>query len=350
MARSKPILLVFVAGFDYGMHGNDWAKSCLARERALLRTKRDSPVISLLFDIPSGTLFVRKFANPRALPKVTQRTEGTKVTKANYVLMDDEYALFSGARTMINAPKIYRLMLEFSKAEGALIEEFSIYSHAWPDGPILGNTWAFERPVRVGTEYQLARVAGHGTQTRDPEDVDPRPIDFQRDVLLSGDELRRWSELFSPQGSSFIWGCSESWAVKSLIRAVTRGRPLITASTKDDVKVLTSLKRHEIEQIASLNSTLAELQRQSGKYAIEVGRFRRYIRERLKGTYAQALANATRRRVFSAAPGTAAMPAPDQLGLMIDRNSADIVLVYERLFGLRQDPERLGYFTFDPTD
>ncbi len=90
------------------------------------------------------------------------------------------------------------------KAPAGSIVEFSIFSHAFVDGPVLNNT-----------------DATPGQTTRTPGDSDGRAsIDFQTNMGETGtadaNALKEFVAAFAPTGSFRIWGCNIQDIVKTV--------------------------------------------------------------------------------------------------------------------------------------
>lgn len=353
-----PLLVIFICGVDYdyivrGLKPGrpvDWTQTSKSRERQLLREIGSRPLIFVTFDIPRGIIVERNYEARSGEPKTTKRDEWKPISEKQYTVAKSgglQHVVFTGkASDHLCAHVIYKQILSLVEARSAKILELSIFSHAYADGPILANTNPFERVRRVGGENVLVNISGTIPGVRDPDDFDFRPADFSVDGGQSESNLQRWRTAFASEGYSWVWGCNEDHRMKILMRAMKAGRPVVTRSTKSTAKIIVPLKSYQLEALTEISKDLVSLTEKKGTYEITFGRFLAEVGRRLKGTYAQKLANGTGRTVYSAAPGTAATYARNQVDMILDTHSSEIVQIYKSIFGRRVDPRNLGYIEY----
>lgn len=343
---SQVYLIALVGGYEYHPDAhNDWAVPCRSRELYLTKLFSQRPLLVITIDVARGTVREALYASRSGAPKVDTKRVKQPVTSKNYRMLEDGDNVFaSGFRDAISALDIYSITIEYVAKFKAKILEFSVFSHAYSDGPILLNTWENQRVERSGGRYILVPLPSTGSLARDQDDMDPRKIDFLENSGQPTKQLLAWKTAFAEHGRSWIWGCSSNPPYRRLMLALGRLGPKLNASTRDDVEFSVALSNDDFEAVKRLSSTLLRKAKGPGKYTLLMADLRSFITTRFQDTYAQALANATSRPVFAAAYGTAAgfRNRSDMYVAL-----SDVVPIYQRVFGKITDPEGWNYVRYD---
>jgi hypothetical protein len=335
-------------------HAVDWTRTAASREKFILKRVRQRPIIFLIFDIPRGTLIEKRYGSGLEDPVVKKRPEWLSVEKKDFKVRPldrgEKESVFDGdSQHSLSALPIYRETLKQVSITGGEIAEFSVFCHATASGPILVNTWEYQRIRAVNGVNTLVSTSEAHSSARDPNDFDFRARDFDGNAAQSPDDLRVWSRAFAPNGIAWIWGCNESPEIKVLFRAIKAGSPTVSRATKDAAKITVRLKDYQLQYIMSISKSLVTPSKKPGYYDIQFGVFRETIMRIMRGTFAQKFSNAIGRTVYSAAPGTAADYSPsNKIDMIIDSGSQEIVAFYKSIFGVSVDPQNIGYIAYKP--
>jgi hypothetical protein len=349
----KQSVAILVSGHEYLRHRIDWARPSLSRERHLAQKSFLRPLQVVTIDVSRGSVRRAKFGlKTRAdRPEVKIDQVKSPITDQNYQLVDlapnrQTYVFNNGFKSVFSIVEIYKHILSTAANEGPL-HELSFFSHAEYSGPVLTNTFEYERVGRVGSQYVLIPAAMQSGSHRDPDDLDPRPIDFT-EANQTREELAQWKRLFTKAGSARLWGCQSRQRILILMRRVKAANPRVRKDTKDDTILRLNLTEFERECVSDLSKTLLTKTKQNNVYEMRFGDFKAVMQNTLRNTYGYRLAQAANTIVYAAAPGTYSDFKSGDV-MYIHESTVDIVSVYEKALGLRSDPEPLGYVGYEPS-
>ncbi|WP_460267783.1 hypothetical protein [Bradyrhizobium ottawaense] len=307
----------------------------------------------MTIDASRGTVRKAKFGlkTPANKPDVKVDEVKSPIKDENYQLVDlapdrQTYVFNSGFKTVFSILDIYKLILSTAASEGPL-HELSFFSHAEYSGPVLTNTFAYRRVARVGSRHVLVPAATESGSHRDPDDLDPRPIDFTEDNQTR-EELAQWRKLFTKAGYARLWGCQSRQRILILMRRIKQAKPPVGRYTKDDAILRLNLTEFERECVSDLSQDLLTKTKQRNVYEMRFGDFKAVMKNTLRNTYGYQLAQASNTTVYAAAPGTYSDFKGDDV-MYVHESTVDIVSVYETALGVRSDPEPLGYIGYEPS-
>jgi hypothetical protein len=313
---------------------------------------------AITFDVSRGAIRRAFYTPSRASgPAVTKETLKKPINqKMQYVKtrVGAEYDFIpaKGLNEIVSILDIYRRALESVADLKGEIVELSFFSHAYSDGPILTNTYEFQRVVGDGSSATLAPMQVLAGSVRDPNDLDPRKQDFDAGSDLmpgvqSEEALKAWHSIFAESGRSWIWGCSRDDTMMQLVRGAGRSTPKLGRFLKPEQNIKVPLRKFDADRIATVHAGLLHATASPTVFEINVGELRGYVRGRLGNTYAQRLANATSRPVYAAAPGTYA-GFKSGTELYVPSAVRDVIEVYRSGFGREIDPEGNNYIKYVP--
>ncbi len=352
---AKPFVAVLVSGHEYLRHGIDWAKPSLSRERFLARKSALRPLYVMTIDVSRGSVREAKFGLKTEANKPETKEHKLKepYTDKNYELVELKpdrytYVFNKGFSKVLSVLDVYKAALSTADSQGPIIE-FSIFSHAEFSGPVLANTFAYQRVEKRGSQYVLVPAPVPEGDYRDPDDLDPRKIDFT-DKNQAATNIERWKKAFARGGYSRLWGCQRWDAILTLMRRVKEGTPRVSSSTSDDATIKLHLRDYEYSVISGLYSELVHKAKQSNVYEMKFGLFKALMNVVLSNTYAQKLADISGAPVYAAAPGTYADFLRNGQDMYVHESTSDIVPSYESWLKMKPDPESHGYIGYTPSD
>lgn len=346
---ASTLVAILIAGHEYSPDKkNHWDRCCLSRERFLARKFRSSQFMAITFDVRAG-LIKRAIYKPNTSAPVRSSSALREPIRPDQYkrLANGDHVPFKRLDKIISIVDIYSETLKQVSAVNGKIVEFSFFSHAYADGPILTNTWAYQRVVGDGPHARLVPLQQMPGEKRDPADLDPRKQDFLATVQ-SAEALAYWKTAFADGGASWIWGCNSDQDVMRLMRVIRRAKPPITPSSNPESYVRIIPRDYELSSINFIAPNLAKPTKRAGTFEINVGSLRAFIMDKLTDTYAQRLADATGRRAYAAGPGTYATFQDNGVDMEVPGVIRDVVQTYRSVFGIPTDKEGLNYLQYNP--
>ncbi|MGO8255570.1 hypothetical protein ACC792_31985 [Rhizobium ruizarguesonis] len=309
-----------------------------------------------IFDFAQGTQTIRTLTWKGGVG--TEKTERKQIARAIDPAKDMEkredsshgflYVLKDGRFDIMSIVQVYEAAIEIGSIEPGTLEELSIFSHSYNDGPILTNSYddrAYTRPARAGASPRRLSIRG---SMRDPDDKDCRAAqDF---VAPTMDEKKRrlFHNAFSKSGRVWIWGCTFDVDANLLLSTMRRG--IAKTGGIGAGKIILQLTSDEqLDAVLAFNDILKldrAVLRKSRKLETSLDQIKRLMWIKLASTYPYAAAAGLRVPVIGAAYGTFAEPE-GKLGLMrVSGTTRQNVRFYKDNFGMRTDPEGRDYFVF----
>lgn len=349
------LVAILVAGNEYNPEkGIRWVRCCLSREKHLARRFRSVMFSAITFDVALGTLTRALYKPGGSAPTRTTTAIREPIRPDQYKrLPNGDNVPFKRLESIMSIMDIYSETLKQLVELDGKIVEFSFFSHAYADGPILTNTWAYRRVVGDGPLARLVDLQQSPGNSRDPADLDPRKQDFLPSVppapsVQSAEALARWKTAFAENGVSWIWGCNSDNDVLRLMRVVRRAIPPITPNSNPESFVQITPRGPELASINHVAPHLLQTAKRSGTFQVQLGNLRKFILDRLHDTYAQRLADATGRPTYAAGPGTYATFQNNGVDLEVPGLVRDVVQTYRSAFGVSSDQEGRHYLQYNP--
>jgi hypothetical protein len=167
------------------------------------------------------------------------------------------------------------------------VRELHFFSHAWQDGPILVNT-----PDLVGRNDKNAAL-------RDPFDKDCRRTKDFNQANYTSTQLEQFKAAFADDAVTYLWGCDMDQLSKELIRqtALQLSRGLSSFQF-----TFTKCWGNPDTFAEKLGGDATKSKR------ISMGDIVQFLNDMIDDTYMRALAEATKRPVIGALPGTSSDP------------------------------------------
>ncbi len=262
--------LVSISGLDYNRKdvSKGWMFHLYAFDRAevLRRQKKINP----------GTV-VTVFATPRIWRK--KRVYGPK----GWFDIETLQLGDPSARTLVDLPDRYKpepgldihidtfygYLADVGKREPKSVKEVGIFSHSWPGGPILYDSWEDTGPAEDYTRRP----------ERNPKDFDARPKDFN---ATNFPKHKTMIDAFAPGCSFRIWGCSATTLFKdravAAVAAIKKKLPedsffSVKSSYYNDHVTPAKLEAIDLENTSELRHRYEMDQRfRSGTYAAEAAK------------------------------------------------------------------------------
>lgn len=262
------------------------------------------------------------------------------------------YSLKDGMTTVMSILQIYSAVRQIGLEQPGSLHEFSIFSHAYWQGPILLNS-TNDRFIRVpGIGGRPAQLQPIEVGKRDPDDKDCRvEYDF-RGPTNDTHDLALFRSAFAPDGHLWVWGCSfpeRDNVLFSLIRKAIGGRATLEDNTELVLKLQTPEHFAAVLELNDILRTNRDTLFKTRKLEVTFGQARALVWEKLTSTYPYAAAAALRVPVIGAAYGTFAEPIKPETKESLMRVSGVTganVSFYKRHFGMRTDLEGRNYFIF----
>jgi hypothetical protein len=340
---------ILCAGVPYEFSGEPFREYARNRIAKLSDTlPRNEAARFLVLDFRSGSTSTTEVAWESGKRKEVTKTVVTHapITKSNYKVVGEGSEKYHFKRDQdgrfMSVLDIYRAISAIGLREAGTLEEVSVFSHAYVEGPILVNSDDLYSALRPDLP--------DAKRLRDPQDYDARAAkDFTRANMTIG-QLRLFQRAFSPRGFVWIWGCTSADAVRKVIGALIATKP--NAQRGDKVAL-----RLSAEEVAAL-SVFANfvtldfaLVRKTGRCTIDVSQLLEGIVAQIEGCYAMSMARATGVLVISALPGTYAEFENERLGglMKITAKRGVQISFHQKYFGFELDREgrRYGLFKSD---
>lgn len=352
---------ILCGGLDYSNLSSDiFVNYCQKRAQQIIgQAPRGEDLWIDIYAFRSGTVHSRKIAwkNGKAIESTSVDKRYDPITKNDFERREspeDNYAFKAGRPKVMSIRNIYDDVAKIGADAPNTLEEFSIFSHAYIDGPILVNSYDDRRvmlPARLREEGATFRNL-QGTE-RNPDDKDCRSqYDFVAPTMPF-DKLRRFRAAFSPRGRIWIWGCNMDQKANQLlshVRRIISGKGNLNDGTILQFKNMTKLLIEafkEFDDVFKLDQHRMEHKFQAD---VSFGKIRQALWSRMTASYVCQAAQAVRVPVIGAMYGTYAsfdVGSPPLLGISTD--TVANVHFYRNHLGLKTDPEgrNFGIFAHD---
>ena len=365
---------IYVAGHDYAYKGVDfsqfaWAR--MARQAAKDTSKEDRDFI--IFDIRTGSIdtFQHRFPGGKLRKKQIGQRVFTPLKKSHFHEWQDaggetHYSLLNDQRGMLGIMEVYAAVRRIGINHPGTLMELSFFSHAWSGGPILVNSTddrmvtrpavpprtvqvpagPFIPPVPVTIPGVPETVVSLNGIERDPDDFDPREIDFWS-PNMSVDGKKDFRAAYHPSGFNWSWGCAFPSNVHYILRQVQRHKRYRESGLKDDVVfTFTSLGREHAEHISQILSLTIS---NHNNVTLTFGQIRDYIRRQTLATWTRALAVASERIAYGGLIGTYSVYDTGKEPLMhVEPSFKAHFTFYKNYLGIDRDQEGRNYGLYRP--
>ena len=255
-----PREMVFVSGADYHHEGVNFELFSDTRRQDQLRSATksleavaDTSTLVSQFNFTTGKRRTYMLRSPTRWGIVSQQDYGVP-------------AINEQGTDGLSITDVYDWIIAAGEAQAGRVVEFSIFSHAWQDGPILVNS--------------SDRASGN---ERDPNDHDGRMKDFNG----SNVDVTAFANAFANNAHCHVFGCYAAEVFKWCARAIANPRP-------EDADTVFRIRQADG---SSLRLTWDECER-----ALQIG---------LQENYSAHLATATGLPVWGGSPGAGASYARD---------------------------------------
>jgi hypothetical protein len=288
-------------------------------------------------------------SEPRFAPVTREDFERRELAEGEV----DEHAFKDGRVNVMSITDVYDAIVKIGKEAPNTLAEWSIFSHAYLEGPILVNSYD-DRRVRMPERLRLSSSDGafrniQGTE-RDPDDKDCRAqLDFMAPTLPP-ERLEHFRSAFSTHGRVWVWGCNFDYKANMLLSVVHRN---IAGRTDlgDDTKLkFRNLNKEQLSAFAEFNGNLKlDLDRLFQKRECDVafGKIRMAMWDKITASYVYHVAQAARVPSIGAIYGTYASFDQGSPKLMsVSADTARNVAFYRHYFGIKTDPEGRNYGLF----
>jgi hypothetical protein len=334
---------VLVAGFDSNMGGVDFGPFC---DRRMAQVIAKNPNVDLKFIIgkfKEGTLESREITYTNGTKTDSgMKTINTfdKITTRNYIGNDFK----NGQRNTLSITHIYDAISDIGTSKPNTLQEFSLYSHSWEEGPVLVNSFDDRSTKYTGAPGTLpppSQIDITDVNQRDPDDKDCRTKDFSSPTM----DVNTFKKAYSDDGYSWVWGCLADDEFRDLIHGIIKDPKYNGAATKDDVKFTFYTK-----YFPTIFNKFAGLPLTAKSTTITFADVKKVLCKGLQNSYAFNLAKNTGRKAYAALAGSGAEYESGTNGLMkIDPNRIKVVNFYKTHLGIKTDPENRNYGEYLPT-
>lgn len=299
------------------------------------------------------------WSNERAIEKSSSKTRFSVISQHDFERRDlgdgevDEHAFKDGRANVMSITDVYDAIVELGEESPNTLEEFSVFSHGYLEGPILVNSYD-DRRVRVPERFELspsdAEFRNSQGSERDPDNKDCRSqLDFIAPTMPAN-RLKRFQSAFSSRGRIWVWGCNFDIKANMLLSVVQRniaGR----LDLKDD-KILTfkNLNKEQISAFVEFENSL-KIDRyrlfKTRSCSVPFGNIRRAMWNKITASYVYHAAQAARVPAIGAIYGTYASFDQGNPRLMsISADTVRNVSFYRNYFDMSTDPEGRNYGVF----
>lgn len=207
---------ILVAGIDYHT-GNSFIKYCNDyRIKIIGNNKANDDLIFIIVDL-KGT--IETFENGRSI----SIKNFDKISKNNYPIIKGHSFDSLGKSNYITKKNIYALVEEIGTNNSHTLQELCIFSHAYPGGPILGNT-----------------------SENDPTDLDMRISDIKNKIF----DYNKFKNAFTNNGIVKIWGCQShppfNYLIKKIMQSSKYKKDGTTLDTEEFIINDIAVPNHEV--------------------------------------------------------------------------------------------------------
>jgi hypothetical protein len=317
-----------------------------------------------IYEFRTGMVHTRAvtWSNGKAVERVGSKTLFGPVTRKDFetrALADeevDEHAFKDGRTNVMSITDIYDAVVKIGEDSPSTLEEFSIFSHAYLEGPILVNSYD-DRRVRMPERLRLSSSDGEfrniqGSE-RDPDDKDCRAqLDFVAPTMPP-DRLKKFRAAFSTRGRIWVWGCNFDKKANMLLSVVQRNIGGRADLGDDSLLKFRNLNKEQMSAFAEFNASLRlDLDSLFRTRACDVlfGKIRSAMWDKITASYVYQAAQGARVPAIGALYGTYASFDQGSPKLMsVSADTARNVTFYRNYFSFKTDPEgrNYGVFTHD---
>jgi hypothetical protein len=314
-----------------------------------------------IYEFRTGKVHTRTITWSSGQPteRVSSKARFAAVTRQDFEKRDladgevDEHAFKDGRTNVMSVTDIYDTIVSLGRDTPNTLEEVSIFSHAYLEGPILVNSYD-DRRVRMPERLRLSSSDGEfrniqGSE-RDPDDKDCRAqLDFVAPTMPT-DRLKQFRAAFSPRGRIWIWGCNFDIKANMLLSVVQRNIAGRTDLGDDSLLRFRNLNKEQMSAFAEFNSNLKlDLDKlfQTRGCDVSFGRIRRSMWDKITASFVYHAARAAGVPAIGAIYGTYASFDQGSPKLMsISADTARNVAFYRNYFGFKTDSEGRNYGVF----
>jgi len=347
-----------VAGIDYPSSSGKYGTKLLkyARDRVTFLHKKQKgkeEATFVIFDFLTGNKIVyesRLVRSVRTLskPKTYSMKDAVSYSKNYPTCKAQKIRRFY----VLKGKSYYSILDVYREIEAAgrdpvmagKLEEFSIFSHAYIEGPVLMNSdeWLRYNPA-TGMCSDLD--AAKRVTVRDPRDHDGRPSDFTSGSVIN---LADFKKAFSPTGICWNWGCFASDLPFQLIIKLTAAKNFKLSGMSDAEKITLWFSSSELKKWQTdYDEDGYVVPQKKVKFVTKTFKeIKEIYQDFLDSSYTQAMAKATGRPTYGAAPGTGSSFTPRVQVSTGSRHTRNLLKFYKNYFSLDTDPEGKNYLKY----
>lgn len=356
---------VFCAALDYhSLSSDEFFNYAQRREKHLIGlSPRGQDVQVDIYEFKSGKVHTRKITwmggkraevtgTVQPFAGVTRDDFETRQLKDS---APDTHAFKANRPKVMSIRDVYDAIIRIGTDAPNTLEEFSIFSHSYDEGPILVNSYN-DRQVWVPERLRLSPTVGEyrhlqGTE-RNPDDKDCRAqFDFVAPTLPL-ERLEKFRAAFSSNGRVWVWGCAFDFKTNSLMSVVRRVISGKTNLSDDTVLKFRNLTIEQLNGFAEFADALKqdrEVVNRTRGCDVTFGQIRRALWARVMASYTYQAAHALHVPCMGAIYGSYAEPdkgrkSPDLMSISTD--TARNVSFYQTYFGTKTDAEGRNYTVF----
>lgn len=314
-----------------------------------------------LYDFKSGSVQTRSitWTNGKLTEHRSTKKPFRPITMDDYIPMPgtaEKFGFKDGRTGVMSILDIYDAIAAIGREQPNNLEEVSIFSHAYLQGPIMVNSYD-DRVVKLPAALQLGTGGQayrdiQGTE-RDPDDMDCRAqYDFTAPTAPP-DRLAVMRIAFSSRGRIWTWGCNFDWKANSVLSAVRRAIAGRTDLGDDTVLVFKNLTKQQLASFAEFRQSLKidrDAMYRTRSCAVTFKGIKQAMWDKISASYAFQAAQGIKVPAIGAIFGTYASFDQGNPELMsISADTASNVSLYRKYFGIRTDDEgrNYGVFTHD---
>lgn len=282
---------ILLAGLDYPGHANgfkltgDFISYVTKRKNEIIAGNKSSTIEITTISLLQGKIIKETIVNGKIDSTDTKDYDPITFSK-NYPGLNrtppNHMFEFNGSNP-IKKQDIYKLIEDIGTASPNTLKEFSIYSHAYYDGPILVNS--------------------NGNDIANDND-------FRRDDVTAINSS--FGEAFAADGKVVVWGCSFP-RILNLLFSRFRKNSKYTLSPIDDAEIFSYPANHfqQQELINSINKLLGTIYELNKKIDISFLQIKKIAVDQFLRTYAAKFAEEFTIKVVGALPATYANITPN---------------------------------------
>jgi hypothetical protein len=349
---------IIVAGVDYhpiaeGKTPTDFYKYCEKhRDKLVLKYPSPEELTFYMVDIRRGKVHKQQYlydqvAKIRNKQASVEHASYDLVTRACYSDLRKDGGLYFHPRgkNIISKWTIYGLIEDIGRDHPGTLEECSVFSHAYWDGPIILDSLSSNRNyndyVTPSTYIDVATLG------YDPNDYDFRISDITNFYLVRHFNGRALllKNAFARTGMIKIWGCSFPKMLNTMMSIIRKNKAFKTSGVADTQIFTFAAKSFTKDQVAHLNNQIDTKYAWDQAINIPFIEIRRFMCLHMTGTYAYAAAVGLNINVQAALPATYADISPYfKISSLVEAN----VTFYKNYLGIQTDAEGLNYGIYRP--